>query len=160
MIFYPLSTLMLSGIQNILIISTPEDISQYESLLGDGSNIGLNLKYKIQPNPNGLAEAFILGEKFIGKDNVEAVEVTKMELGEADSSGRRKPVPIKNSEYNKISKTLDGGLLVKLPFDTKAKDADIKKSIEKASSLISSFKPIKQTNYKYINSCYYLSNSD
>ena len=62
MIFYPLSTLMLSGIKDILIISTPEDISNYESLLGDGSNIGLNLKYKVQLNPNGLAEAFILGD--------------------------------------------------------------------------------------------------
>jgi len=70
MIFYPLSTLMLSGIRDILIISTPEDISKYELLFGDGNNIGLNLKYKIQPNPNGLAEAFILGESFIGNDDV------------------------------------------------------------------------------------------
>lgn len=70
MIFYPLSTLMLSGIQDILIISTPEDISKYELLLGNGKNIGLNLKYKVQPKPNGLAEAFILGEEFIGKDDV------------------------------------------------------------------------------------------
>ena len=70
MIFYPLSTLMLSGIRDILIISTPEDISKYESLLGDGKNIGLNLIYKVQPNPNGLAEAFILGEDFIGDDDV------------------------------------------------------------------------------------------
>lgn len=70
MIFYPLSTLMLSGIKDILIISTPEDISKYESLLGNGNNIGLSLKYKIQPNPNGLAEAFILGEEFIGNDDV------------------------------------------------------------------------------------------
>tara|TARA_B100001123_G_C15106409_1_gene945653 strand:+ start:198 stop:1064 length:867 start_codon:yes stop_codon:yes gene_type:complete len=70
MIFYPLSTLMLSGIRDILIISTPEDISKYESLLGNGKNIGLNLSYKIQPQPNGLAEAFILGEDFIKDDDV------------------------------------------------------------------------------------------
>jgi len=70
MIFYPLSTLMLSGITEILVISTPEDISKYEKLLGNGKNYGLNLKYKVQPSPNGLAEAFILGEEFIGDDDV------------------------------------------------------------------------------------------
>ena len=70
MIYYPLSTLMLSGIREILIISTPEDISKYELLFGDGSNIGLKLKYKVQPYPNGLAEAFILGAEFIGNDDV------------------------------------------------------------------------------------------
>ena len=70
MVYYPLSTLLLAGIKNILIISTPEDISKYESLLGDGSNLGISLSYKIQPSPDGLAQAFILGEKFIGNDNV------------------------------------------------------------------------------------------
>ena len=61
MIYYPLSTLMLAGIHNILIISTPEDTSKYEELLGDGSSIGLQLSYKIQPSPDGLAQAFLLG---------------------------------------------------------------------------------------------------
>ncbi|MDO4700399.1 MAG: glucose-1-phosphate thymidylyltransferase RfbA [Moraxella sp.] len=70
MIYYPLSVLMLAGIRDVLIISTPEDLPNFEKLLGTGEHIGLRLSYKVQPNPNGLAEAFILGETFIGDDNV------------------------------------------------------------------------------------------
>jgi len=68
MIYYPLSTLMLAGIKDILIISTPEDTHRFERILGDGNQWGINLSYKIQPSPDGLAQAFILGEEFIGGD--------------------------------------------------------------------------------------------
>jgi len=73
MIYYPLSTLMLAGISEILIISTPRDVSSYRELLGDGSHIGISLSYVIQEQPNGLAEAFIIGEDFIGADRVSLI---------------------------------------------------------------------------------------
>lgn len=73
MIYYPMSTLMLAGIRDILIISTPRDISGFKELFEDGNHLGLNISYAVQEKPNGLAEAFIIGEKFIGNDNVALV---------------------------------------------------------------------------------------
>jgi glucose-1-phosphate thymidylyltransferase len=70
MIFYPISVLMLAGIKDILIISTPDDIGGYKRLLDDGSRFGINISYEVQPTPDGLAQAFIIGEEFIGKDSV------------------------------------------------------------------------------------------
>ena len=75
MIFYPLSTLMLAGIKEILIISTPVDLPNFERLLGDGSQFGIQLSYKAQPSPDGLAQAFLLGEDFIGDDWLSLIHI-------------------------------------------------------------------------------------
>ncbi len=98
MIYYSLSTLLLSGIKDILIISTPQDINFYEQLFSDGSQLGLNIQYKIQPSPDGLAQAFILGEDFIGDDNVAMVLGDNIFYGSGFSSKLKKCVNIVNND--------------------------------------------------------------
>ena len=90
MIFYPLSVLMLAGIREVLIISTPEDLPNYEKLLGDGSFYGIELSYAIQPSPDGLAQAFIIGEDFIGKDSVCLILGDNIFYGESFSEKLKK----------------------------------------------------------------------
>ena len=98
MIYYPLSTLMLAGIRDILIISTPTDLPNFERLLGDGSAMGLNLSYKVQPSPDGLAQAFILGEEFIGNDCCAMVLGDNIFYGNGFSKLLKEAV--KNAEQN------------------------------------------------------------
>lgn len=86
MVYYPLSVLMLAGIREVLVISTPEDLPKYEELLGDGSRLGMKLEYKVQENPRGLADAFILGEEFIGDDSVCLILGDNVFYGQALSS--------------------------------------------------------------------------
>ncbi len=99
MIFYPLSTLMLAGIKDIMIISTPTDTPRFEELLGDGSQFGINLCYKIQPSPDGLAQAFILGKDFIGGDACAMVLGDNIFYGNGFASSLKETV--ENSEKNK-----------------------------------------------------------
>ncbi|MEG1462896.1 glucose-1-phosphate thymidylyltransferase RfbA [Anaerorhabdus sp.] len=102
MVYYPLSTLMLAGIRDILIISTPSDLPNFEKLLGDGSQFGINLSYKVQEVPNGLAQAFVLGEEFIGDDDV------CMVLGDNIFYGNQFGAMLKKAVDNKGRATIFG----------------------------------------------------
>ena len=102
MIYYSLSTLLLSGIKDILIISTPQDINFYEQLFSDGSQYGLNIQYKIQPSPDGLAQAFILGEDFIGDDNVAMVLGDNIFYGSGFSGKLKKCVKTVNDDNKAV----------------------------------------------------------
>ena len=99
MIYYPLSTLMLMGIKDILLITTKKDQALFKNLIGIGENFGIKISYEVQEEPRGIPDAFILAEKFIGNSKVEGVEVLKMKLGDPDSSGRRRPEIQSGSEY-------------------------------------------------------------
>ncbi len=98
MVFYPLSTLMLAGIKDILIISTPQDLPNFERLLGDGSQYGITLSYKVQPSPDGLAQAFILGEEFIGNESCAMVLGDNIFYGNGFGQNLREAVA--NAEKN------------------------------------------------------------
>src|SRR3990167_1779891 len=102
MIFYPLSILMLAGIREILIISTPHDLPNFKKLLGDGKNFGLKLSYAEQPKPDGLAQAFIIGEKFIGNDNVALI------LGDNIFYGNSLTLVLEKTIANKKGATIFG----------------------------------------------------
>ena len=99
MIYYPLSTLMLAGIKDILVISTPKDLPNFEKLLGDGSSFGIHLSYKAQPSPDGLAQAFILGEDFIGNDACAMVLGDNIFYGNGFSKALKEAAA--NAEMNK-----------------------------------------------------------
>lgn len=99
MIYYPMSVLMLAGIKDILIISTPRDIVGFEELFKDGSDFGVNIKYAVQDKPNGLAEAFIIGEEFIGDDNVCMILGDNIFYGQNFSSNLKEAAELKNGAY-------------------------------------------------------------
>ena len=110
MIYYPLSVLMLANIRDILIISTPRDLPLFKELLGDGSDFGINLEYKVQEKPNGLAEAFLIGEEFIGSDNVALILGDNIFYGNGFSKVLEDSVDY--FQNFKLKKSNDGGAMI------------------------------------------------
>ena len=102
MIFYPLSTLMLAEVKDILIISTPEDIGRFELLLGDGNHLGIKISYVVQPSPDGLAQAFILGEEFIGSDPVSLILGDNIFFGHGFSTLLKNSINIVKNKKNAV----------------------------------------------------------
>ena len=147
MIYYPLSTLMLSGINEILIISTPTDISLYERLFDDGSHLGLKISYKVQPSPDGLAQAFILGEGFIGDDNVALVLGDNIFYGTGFTELLRKSVKTVTDE----NKSVVFGYEVKDPNRYGVVELNKNKEIVNIEE-----KPVKpKSNYAVVGLYYY-----
>ena len=134
MIYYPLSVLMLAGIKDILIISTPEDLPNFEKLLGDGKEIGVKLSYKVQPSPDGLAQAFILGEEFIGNDDVCLI------LGDNIYYGQGFSEKLKRASEQQVGATVFGYYVNDperfgvVEFDNSGKALSIEEKPEKAKS--------------------------
>ena len=147
MIYYPISVLMLADIRDILIITTPQDLSSYQRLLGDGCDFGINLSYVVQDNPNGLAEAFILGEDFIGDDNVALI------LGDNIFYGQGFSPALQAARARKSGATVFG-YAVKDPgrFGVVEFDADMRAiSIEE--------KPLKPKSNMAVTGLYFYDNS-
>ena len=134
MIYYPLSVLMLAGIQEILIISTPEDIDNFKKLLGNGSDWGIKLQYTIQPSPDGLAQAFILGEKFIGDDTVCLILGDNIFYGQGFSPMLKKASQIENGAIVFGYKVGDPERFGVVEFDKKKRAISIEEKPEKPKS--------------------------
>jgi len=137
MVYYPLSMLMLSGIKEILIISTPEDIHIYENLLGDGLQLGLDLSYKVQPSPDGLAQAFILGENFIDNDDVCLILGDNVFYGAALPERLRNAVKtVKSKKYGVVFgySVVDPERYGVVEFDNNQKAISIEEKPEKPKS--------------------------
>ena len=134
MIYYPLSVLMLAGIREILIISTPHDIHLYENLLGNGDDLGIRLDYAIQASPDGLAQAFIIGEKFIGNDNVCMVLGDNIFYGFGFSSTLREAAAIQDGATVFGYYVNDPELYGVADFDDKGKVLSLEEKPEKPKS--------------------------